>query len=205
MEDTQQHLNDLREIRSMMERSSRFISLSGLSGIFAGIFALCGAAAAWWYLKMDRDFPYDPVMDESFDFLVFFFVDAASVLILAVGFAIFFTTRQARKKGQKILDRTSLRMMANMAIPLITGGFFCLALLYYAPALVAPSMLIFYGLALINGSKYTLNDIRYLGISEILLGLINLVFIGYGLLFWALGFGILHILYGTIMYFKYEK
>ncbi|HEY8401259.1 MAG TPA: hypothetical protein VIK89_08360 [Cytophagaceae bacterium] len=205
MEDTQQHLNDLKEIRSMMERSSRFISLSGLSGIFAGIFALAGAAAAWWYLEMRWDFPYDPNMDRSLEFLLFFIADASTVLILAISFAIFFTTRQARKKGQKIFDKTTLRLLSNIALPLATGGFYCLALLYYAPGLVAPSMLIFYGLALLNGSKYTLNDIRYLGVSEIILGLINLLYLGYGLLFWALGFGILHILYGTIMYFKYEK
>jgi hypothetical protein len=58
---------------------------------------------------------------------------------------------------------------------------------------------------LINASKYTFNDIRYLGFCEIILGLGAAVYVGYGLYFWALGFGILHIIYGAMMYYKYER
>jgi uncharacterized membrane protein HdeD (DUF308 family) len=71
---------------------------------------------------------------------------------------------------------------------------------------LAPSAtLVFYGLALINASKYTVRDVFYLGICEIVLGVLSMFLTGFTLLFWALGFGILHILYGTIMYFKYDK
>ena len=66
-------------------------------------------------------------------------------------------------------------------------------------------MLIFYGLALINSSKYTFFEIRYLGIAEIVLGLIASVFVSSGLILWAAGFGLLHIIYGIIMYYKYER
>lgn len=45
------YIDDLKEIRSMMEKSSRFISLSGLSGVSAGIVALAGAVMAWWYIQ----------------------------------------------------------------------------------------------------------------------------------------------------------
>ena len=41
----QQPLEELQHIKRMMERSSRFISLSGLSGIAAGI---CAIAGAWF-------------------------------------------------------------------------------------------------------------------------------------------------------------
>lgn len=224
----EKHLDDLREIRSMMERSSRFISLSGLSGVFAGIFALLGAGAVWFYVHknpmvaslMNSDLLVNFNLFESIDttndrtnylvakynFLLFLFADAAIVLVLAVTTGIYLTTKQAKKKGQSIWDTTSQRMILNLAIPLVTGGLFCLALLYHGLiGLVAPSLLIFYGLSLINGSKYTLTDIRYLGFCEIALGLIATFFIGYGLLFWAIGFGVLHILYGSIMYFKYER
>jgi len=68
---------------------------------------------------------------------------------------------------------------------------------------VAPLTLIFYGLALVNASKYTLSEIRSFGIAEIVLGLIAMAFIGYGLLFWAIGFGLLHIIYGIIMHVRY--
>ena len=70
---------------------------------------------------------------------------------------------------------------------------------------VAPTCLAFYGLALINGSKYTLSDIKYLGLLEVALGCICLFIPGYGLLFWAIGFGALHVLYGIIMWNKYDK
>lgn len=205
METTNDHLKDLKEIRSLMERSSRFISLSGLSGVFAGLFALIGAAAAYWYLDLNltrQNFSY--VSHKNF--YNFFFVDALAVMICALASGIFFTVRQSKRKGQKIWDKTSQRLLINMAIPLGTGGFFSLVLLYYdIPFLIAPAMLIFYGLACLNASKFTLDDIRYLAYMEIFLGMLSCLFIGYGLLFWALGFGVMHIVYGTLMYFKYEK
>ena len=138
-------------------------------------------------------------------YLKFFFLDAALVLIFAISFGIFFTTRKAKKKGQKIWDKLSQRLLINLLIPLVAGGIFCLALLKHGMfSLVAPATLIFYGLALVNASKYTLTDIHYLGLIEIVLGLIALFYIGYGLEFWAIGFGVLHIVYGLMMYFKYE-
>jgi len=204
MKEATDHLEELKEIRNLMERSSRFISLSGLSGIFAGVFALAGAAVAYWfihsYIRINL-----PNIDQT-EIYLFFFVDAAITLTLALFAGIFFTTRQAKKKGQKIWDKTSQRLIINVAIPLIAGGFFILALLLNNVVnLIAPASLIFYGLALLNGSKFTLEDIRYLAYSEIALGIVSCFLIGYGLLFWSIGFGILHIIYGAVMYFKYEK
>lgn len=210
MKDNSRYIKDLTEIRSLMERSSRFISLSGLSGVFAGIFALIGAGAAYFYLDMGiyRHY-YEGAVKSSTsynDFISFFIVDALLVLVASLGAGIYFTTKKAKREGLKTWDRTARNLLLNLSVPLITGGVFCLSLLYHgAVGLIAPSLLIFYGLALLNGSKYTLNDIRYLGISEIGLGLISSFFIGYGFLFWCLGFGVLHIVYGTVMYFKYEK
>jgi hypothetical protein len=205
-------LETLSEIRSMMERSSRFISLNGLSGVFAGIFALFGALAAYLYLKMDLDQPanYNYVFsgDGSPDisFYIFFFTDAALVLFASLAVAVFLSVRKAQKKGIKIWDFTAKRMLFNMLLPLIAGGLFCLLLLYHGwVGLIAPVTLLFYGLALFNTSKYTYNDIRYLGIIEMCLGLIAMVWLGYGLLFWAVGFGLVHIIYGIIMFYKYER
>ena len=127
------------------------------------------------------------------------------VFLLAVASGIYFTTRKARRKGQKIWDQSALRMLTNLAIPLVVGGIFCLVLYRERQLLlVAPATLVFYGLALVNGSKYTLDDIRYLGFCQILLGIIGLFFPGYGLELWAIGFGALHIVYGLVMYRKYE-
>lgn len=207
MEEKNQHLDTLTEIRSLMEKSTKFISLSGLSGIVAGIFALIGALIAYYYLlstNYDEAYLMNGVV--NFDFYRFFFLNAAFVLISALAFGSYFTIRKAKKNNQKIWDQTSKRLLINLLLPLVSGGLFCLVLLYHGlVGLIAPATLIFYGLALINASKYTLNDIRYLGICEIILGLVSSIFIGYGLIFWALGFGVLHIVYGFVMYFKYEK
>lgn len=206
MEDPKEHLQALTEIRSMMERSSRFISLSGLSGVFSGIFALIGAYVAHLLLKnYFREYP-NGQQEEDVEIIAFLFYDALLILICSVSVGVLFTIRNSRKKGIKIWDNTAKRLLVNLTIPLAAGGIFCLILLYHGIfGLVAPATLLFYGLALINASKYTLNDIRYLGICEIVLGLISSVYIGYGLLFWAIGFGVLHIVYGAVMYFKYER
>jgi predicted lysophospholipase L1 biosynthesis ABC-type transport system permease subunit len=191
----------------MMERSSRFISLSGLSGVCAGIFALCGAAAAYVKLNSFDSGNYRTLgRDELMDTILYLLLDATIVLLLSVTTGIVLTVRNSKKKGVKIWDATAKRLLINLMIPLITGGLFCLIMLYHGIiGLVAPATLLFYGLALINASKYTLNDVRYLGICEIILGLIASVYVHNGLLFWAIGFGVLHIIYGTVMYLKYER
>ena len=213
---TQTHnspLETLNEIRSLMERSSRFISLSGLSGVVAGISALLGAAAAYAYLGLmpfGGRLPYyvAAVQTERWGmgYIAFFLLDAALVLLLALAGGIFFTTRKAHRKGQPIWGPLTRRLLANLALPLLAGGVFCLALFYHGQlGLIAPSTLVFYGLALINASKYTLNDIRYLGVAEMALGLIVLFLPGYGLEFWCIGFGLLHIIYGAALYHKYDQ
>ena len=201
--DSQEHLKAITDIRTMMERSSRFISLSGLSGVCAGIFALCGAAVA--YIKLNS-FNGTYERFELKNTIIYLLLVASVVLTLSVATGIALTVRNSKKKGVKIWDATIKRLLINLMIPLMAGGFFCLSMLYHGfVGFVAPATLIFYGLTLINASKYTLNDIRYLGICEIILGLMASVYIHNGLLFWAVGFGVLHIIYGTVMYFKYER
>lgn len=206
MTEEKEHLQAITDIRSMMERSSRCISLSGLSGVFSGIFALIGAC-----LAIDR---FETASDkyrviggaELIDITIFFFEIAGAVLVSSLLVGTLLTIRNSMRKGIKIWDNSTKRLLINLAIPLIAGGLFCLVLLFHGIiGLVAPATLIFYGLALLNASKYTFDDIRYLGLCELVLGLAGSIFIGYGLLFWAIGFGLLHIIYGTVMYFKYER
>lgn len=212
MEERNEQLKNLAEIRSLMERSSRFISLSGLSGISAGIIALIGAAIAFIYLGYDLRYTdwgaYTDLLATRniSEMSLYLLILAAIVFILALSAGIFFTTRKALKNNLPIWDKTTKRLLFHVFVPLITGGIFCLVLLYYGIYfLIASATLIFYGLALLNGSKYTLTDVQYLGISQLILGIISAVLPGYGLIFWALGFGVLHIIYGWIMYVKYER
>lgn len=211
MEKEQDHLKTITEIRDMMEKSSRFISLSGLSGIFAGVFALIGALYAFLYLKMgilsDGYYENAFIGDQlNTDFVLFFFIDGITVLFMAITFGILFTVRNSRKKGVPVWGKTAKLTSINLFIPLLAGGLFCLVLMYHHIIyLIAPATLVFYGLALINASKYTLKEVRYLGMTEMFIGLISSIFVGYGLLFWALGFGVLHIIYGIVMYYRYER
>jgi hypothetical protein len=212
MDKHQEQLETLQEIRSLMERSSRFISLSGFSGVIAGVAAIAGVVAAYRYLGIDWDTPgyHKFAINENGeanpDFYRFFIADILIVLLVSLAGASLLTIRKARQQERPIWDATSKRLLINIMIPLITGSLFCLVLLYHSElALIAPATLIFYGLALLNASKYTLNDIRYMGIIQIAIGLVASLLPDYGLLFWAFGFGIVHIIYGITMYYKYEK
>ena len=143
---------------------------------------------------------------ERSPFYSYLVVVAAIILFFSIATAIYFSNRRAKRMGQRLFDHTAISVLINLCIPLIAGGVFCLALLYHGTiCYIAPCMLLFYGLALINASKYTYDDIRYLGLCEVVLGMINAFNLGNGLLYWAIGFGILHIVYGTAMWLKYER
>lgn len=200
--DSKKYLEDLSEIKELMQKSSRFISLSGLSGILAGVYALIGAAAAYILVtNSTRDYL---ILDGYIFRLVL--LDLFLIAFLSIATAIFLTTRKARKNGEKVWDTSSRRLVINFLLPLVTGGLYILIILNQQKyGQTAALMLIFYGLALVNASKYSIGDIRYLGYTEILLGLICALFPGYGFWLWVTGFGIMHILYGFIMYFKYDR
>ena len=204
MKKDQDYLKDLSEIRSMMERSSKFLSLSGLAGVMAGFYALLGAWIAYQYLAFH---PQMMVSAEDFTANVKDLVLlGAVILILALGTAILLSKRKASKKGETVWNSTSKRMITSMAVPLFTGGILILILLAKGLiGLLAPLTLIFYGLALYNASKFTFEDVKYLGVIQVVLGLISCWYIGYGLFFWAIGFGVIHIVYGLYMHVKYER
>jgi len=209
--------DELASIRNLMERSSKFISLSGLSGIMAGVYALIGAAVAYHLIYGSTGFIHTDfeVMAKSdglsvinlyIRLLTNLVIVAVLVLILAMGTGVFLSYRKAKKRGESLWSPTTRSLLFNSALPLVTGGLFMLIMVtrgYYG--IVAPASLIFYGLAVISGSHYTFTDVKYLGILQIILGLIAALYPGYGLIFWALGFGVLHIIYGSIMYFKYDR
>lgn len=205
--ENEKYLNDISEIKNMMNQSSRFISLSGLSGVLAGIYCLIGAWLSYTTIYFDTttlgNYTNLIITQSQIERL---FIIASSVIILSIITGIILSKNKAKKSNEKIWNVSSKRLVINFAIPLVTGGFFILFLIEKEVlGLVAPLTLIFYGLACVNASKYTLGDVRYLGITMILLGLLSTWFLGYGLLFWALGFGVCHILYGSVMYFKYDR
>jgi len=200
------HQEDLEHIRSMMERSSRFISLSGKSGVIAGIVALIAAFLSYYLLKNSGgEYFGNKHINLSSSLLIKLIITSGATLIIAIFFGIYFTIQKSKRNNQKIWNSLTQRLLLSLFIPLAAGGIFCIALFFHGHlGLIAPVMLIFYGLALMNASKYTFNDVEYLGYCELILGLISLFLVGYGLIFWAIGFGILHIIYGIMMQKKYH-
>ncbi|UTX47897.1 hypothetical protein [Chryseobacterium sp. MA9] len=204
--ETKNYHEDLSHIRSMMERSSRFISLSGLSGVVAGLTAIIGAIYVYFVFQREGISYFDGDRNILGPALVKELVLIGIViLVVAILSGYVFTANKSKKKGVKIWDVTTKRLLITFAVPLIAGGVFCLALLYHHLfVFIAPATLIFYGLALVAAERYTLTDVKYLGYFEIILGLISLFVLGWGLVFWAIGFGVLHIVYGLIMHKKYK-
>lgn len=197
---------DLQHIRQMMEKSSRFISLNGISGVFAGLYALAGALYVYYILGIEKlDYSHSSgsyLQKESMQQLI---AVALMVMLAAVATAAYFTMRKSREHRLKIWDMTTKNLLYHFAVPLVVGGLFCTALILNGQHVwLSPATLVFYGLALFSAGNYTFSDIKYLGLSEIALGVVSLFFLGYGLLFWTVGFGVMHIVYGLIMHKKYK-
>lgn len=213
MDQYTEQLQALTEIRSMMQKSTKFLTLSGVTGIGIGIIALISAVICWTtagVLPFEATDFYFPLQEKSSVMGIspntFIFGLAAITILFSIIVGYYFTFKKTHKSGIQLWSKSFKLMLLNIAIPLATGGFFCIFLILRGvPEMVAPAMLIFYGLALINGGKYTLQDVNSLGISEILLGIIALYFNAYGLEFWAIGFGLFHIMYGAKIYFSQEK
>jgi len=183
-------LEDIKAIRKIMEESTRFLSLSGLSGVLAGVAALAGALIAWLFI------------DDSWSLMGV----AAVVLVLSLSVAFWLSVKKAKREGKHFWTPVSKKMLVHLFIPLVTGGI--LAVVFMSQGnmqLVVPVFLIFYGLALVNAAKYTLGEIFYLGILEIITGLVLTIFPGWWLIGWSFGFGILHVVYGLVMYGKYGR
>jgi hypothetical protein len=208
MESRNKSQEDIDTIRTIMERSTRFISLSGLSGIVAGLIAIAGSIVAIiMILDGNTDGNFAQLASaESKRMAQMLFIDALLVLTLAVAFALILSNRKAVRQGVNIWTPVSKRLLLNLSIPLIAGGLFII-ILYNRElfGLIIPSMLIFYGLALVNAGKFTFSEIFYLGLLEILTGLTAGLFPEYGIFLWIFGFGFLHIVYGLVMYRKYDR
>jgi len=200
-------LSDISEVKHLIESRTKFISLTGLSGILSGIYALIGAYFAYNTIYNSQEVIYYDFYKLDFSAgSIKLMIIALTVLILALSTSWFLSARKAKKEDKTLWTKAGQRMILNGSIPLITGGIFIILLIIRSQIdLVAPSCLIFYGIALVLASNYTYQDVKWLGIIEIILGLINMLYPGHGLMFWSIGFGIMHIIYGTLMYFKYER
>jgi len=199
---TKDYLKDISEIKDMMNKSSRFFSLSGLSGILAGIYAILGAVIAY-YLVSISGMDYLILDGQTFNYIL---LDLAIVAILSILTGIALSIKKAKSNNESLWNSTSKRLLSAFLVPLVTGGIFIIIKIHNNHyGLTGSLMLIFYGLALVNASKYTIGNVKYLGYIEIVLGLICAAIPTYGFWFWVLGFGVMHIIYGSLIYIKHDK
>ena len=201
MENNNEALRTVRDIKSMMEKSSRFTSFSGTSAILIGTIALAGATMARSRLTNTLDLS---MATSSLSKLI---TVGLAVFVLSLIIVLFFSAQKARKAGQKFASKQMWRTLFNFLLPLFVGGLFCASLIAGGEyRLLSPAMLLFYGLALINASKYTYRSIFRLGCIELLIGIFSLFLPSdYALLFWSIGFGWVHIVYGIYFYFAVER
>ena len=200
--ESKDYLKDISDIKSLMIKSSRFISLTGVSGIASGVYALAGASYAYWLVSNIKG-GYASIDDKTFNLILF---DLIIVGFLSIITTIFLTRKKAKRDNENVWDLTIKKMVYSFLTTLIAGGIYITIIISKQDYEQAGAlMLIFYGLAIINGAKHTLKDVRFLGYIEVLLGLIFALFPEYGFWIWVLGFGVLHIVYGSLMYFKHEK
>ena len=202
----------LADIRGLMSRSGRFLSLSGLSGVWAGACALAAAAFAYWRAGVaplsgvDYYTAYYRQYQDAGAIEPFVFTVGVVTIVVAVAGAAFFTLRRARATNYQLWNATSRQLLSALLWPLATGGLLVLAHWYQGDyGYSAAITLIFYGLALLSASRYLVPEIRALGYCEVALGLVVAFLPGYGIDAWALGFGVLHIVYGAVMWRRYEK
>ena len=208
MKEQQDYLKDISEIKKLMEKSTRFLSLSGLSGVLIGMYALAGVAIAHFTMgysaALERGIMEDGLKNnrDISDLIIL----AIAILILSLGTGYWFSHQKSVTTGQKIWNPASRTMMWHFGVPLATGG--CVMLILLSRGMIdwlAPASLLFYGLALYSISRFTFAELKGLSLLELSLGLLGMAFPTYGLWLWALGFGVGHIIYGFYIYQKHEK
>ena len=186
-------LESVNEIKELMEKSSKFISISGLAAIMAGVYALAGTYIATCLVTPDTT-------------LIVALKLMIMVAILVLVTAGILSYNKSKKLRQKFFSKLTYRALWNFSLPMLTGGALCISLLlhgYYD--ILSSVMLLFYGLTLVNVSKFTYANIAWLGYAFICLGVIDSFWEGHALLFWTIGFGGFHILYGILFYLHYER
>lgn len=204
-------IEDLREIRRMMESSTKFLSLSGLSGVFAGLTALIGA---WFahveFERFSRNFVHFAIQgrEQEWDrqLAISLVIHGLVILVVALGLGALFTWLKAKKQGKSLWTPLSIRLIISLMVPLGLGGLFLSGMFYQGLYfLIPPTTLMIYGFSLLNASKFVHVELKYLAFCELALGILAIFMIDWSFTFWIIGFGVLHVLYGTIMYFKYDR
>jgi hypothetical protein len=181
-------MDNLRFIRSAMESSASFTSVPGLGGVvvgltglFAGILVSRPALSSHWLT---------------------IWVIAATVALLQGGL---FMWRKARSQGVRLSRGVARRFLFSVTPPLIAASILTFVLDDTVVETLIPGLwLLLYGSGVVSGGTFSVRPVPVMGACFMVLGVIALVAPaswGNGLL--TLGFGGLHIIFGSIIARRY--
>ena len=200
----------LDDIRDMMSKSSRFQAISGYSIIIVGLYAAVAAAIAAALVGAVNLFPFFENIDATLNTpakirlatiiaLSLFTLSLLTVFAMAIA-------KSKRHNLRFAFDKRMRQMLTDFFLPLAAGGLVSIALIMQQHyGLTSSIMLLFYGLALVNSSHYTYPALRWLGYTELALGIADCLTVKHAILFWFLGFSVMHIIFGIVYVIMFER
>jgi hypothetical protein len=186
---------NLRVIRQTMERSTKYSTLSGLSGVLIGLAAIAGVLATNW---LTGDAPPGASVYRHPSALALVWV---SVLVMAVAIDFACNKRRAARVGKHVVSPLGAHIVLAALPAFLAGGvltlfFYQHALLYY----VWGVWMLSYGLAISAVGLFSVKPVLALGAAFVLAGAVTLLLpLPYHLYMMALTFGGFHIGYGVVM------
>ncbi len=185
--DAREAEENLRVIRQLMERSTKYSTFSGFSGILAGAASITGCLVTRSLSQTD------PAA-----FRVAFLVTWSLVILFAIGADYLLTKRRAARVGKRVLSRLGKQMFLASAPGLGTGALLTLYFLRHnLLGDIYPVWMLCYGIAVCAVGLFSQREVSYLGAAFLLAGAATLLFCPtFGLPMMAVTFGAFHILYG---------
>ena len=186
--DAREAEENLRVIRALMERSTKFSTFSGLSGVCAGMASIIGCIITRLYIPDPGAFP------------VQFLALWSTVIVIAVGADYLLMKRRAAQVGKRVLSRLGKQMVIASVPGLGTGAIVTFYLLqHHLLGSVYPFWMLAYGLAVSATGLFSQREVSLLGVAFLIAGAACLFATGIGLPMMAVTFGGFHIVYGLAM------
>jgi hypothetical protein len=171
--------DDLQFIRQTMERSASFTAVPGWGQVIVGVTAIIAALAARHALN-DR-------------WVEIWLGEAA----LAVGITLVAMNLKATRRRLPLTSGPGRKFAFNFLPPVAAGALLSIALLRAGEyALLPPTWLLLYGVAVVTGGAVSVRIVPVMGASFMALGAGALLFPSAANWWMAAGFGGLHIVYG---------
>jgi len=205
----QKHLENLSELKSILSKNTRFLSFSGLSGVIAGITALAGEYLFYnlYLATFSSSSNYADVRNLA-DMKLFYsaLLIALSIIGISVIVGVILARKKIRMQGSTVNRDLLKNTLIHILVPILVGGAICFVASFTDHFIYIPAfLLIFYGLGLFNGSRFSFDDLKIVGLVFMGLGLITYAYPNLSMWTWGLGFGVGHILYGLRVYFVHDR